>query len=146
MQTVCRYAKLLIFNTFDYKYRQNLVLKITNSDKSQTPQFRETAVSRCLFLNFASSYFSFYFHFFTEKCFNCYFCSNNCHFSFSEKCSSMNSFGSSNKYLPHQLFTALPLKTKPPIPQVESTNSHLSSIFTAFQAWFGLLIFPPLYP
>ena len=36
--------KLRIFNTFDYKYRQNLVSKITNSDKSQTPQFRETAV------------------------------------------------------------------------------------------------------
>jgi hypothetical protein len=33
-----------IFNTFDYKYRQNLVSKMTNSDKSQTPQFRETAV------------------------------------------------------------------------------------------------------
>ncbi len=42
--TCRRFTKLRIFNTFDYKYRQNLVSKITNSDKSQTPQFRETAV------------------------------------------------------------------------------------------------------
>ena len=45
-RTTCRrFTKLRIFNTFDYKYKQNLVSKITNSDKSQTPQFRETAVS-----------------------------------------------------------------------------------------------------
>ena len=55
-----------IFNTFDYKYRQNLVSKSTNSDKSQTPQFRETAVSGCrsyfiwfsvLFVYFSMFYF-----------------------------------------------------------------------------------------
>ena len=48
LQTPCRrFTKLRIFNTFVYKYRQNLVSKITNSDKSQTPQFRETAVGGC---------------------------------------------------------------------------------------------------
>ena len=48
--TTCRrFTKLRIFNTFDYKYRQNLVSKIINSDKSQTPQFRETAVSGSAF-------------------------------------------------------------------------------------------------
>ena len=45
--TCRRFTKLRIFNTVDYKYRQNLVSKITNSDKSQTPQFRETAVGGC---------------------------------------------------------------------------------------------------
>ena len=47
--TCRRFTKLRIFNTFDYKYRQNLVSKTTNSDKSQTPQFRETAVGRSVF-------------------------------------------------------------------------------------------------
>jgi hypothetical protein len=47
--TCRRFTKLRIFNTFDYKYRQNLDSKITNSDKSQTPQFRETAVGGCVF-------------------------------------------------------------------------------------------------
>ena len=47
--TFCGFMKLRIFNTFDYKYRQNLVSKTTNSDKSQTPQFRETAVGRSVF-------------------------------------------------------------------------------------------------
>ena len=47
-----RFTKLRIFNTFDYKYRQNLVSKITNSDKSQTPQFRETAVSGRIYFHF----------------------------------------------------------------------------------------------
>ena len=47
-----RFTKLRIFNTFVYKYKQNLVSKISNSDKSQTPQFRETAVSRrCYFVD-----------------------------------------------------------------------------------------------
>ena len=47
LHTTCRrFTKLRIFNTFDYKYRQNLVSKIANSDKSQTQQFRETAVSK----------------------------------------------------------------------------------------------------
>ena len=46
--TTCRrFTKLRIFNTFVNKYRQNLVSKSTNSDKSQTPQFRETAVGGC---------------------------------------------------------------------------------------------------
>ena len=55
--------EVAIFNTFVYKYRQNLVSKITNSDKSQAPQFRETAVGRCLF--FLRFIFGFYsaFHF-----------------------------------------------------------------------------------
>jgi hypothetical protein len=35
---------LQIFNIIDYSYRQNLVSKITNSDKSQTLQFSETTV------------------------------------------------------------------------------------------------------
>ena len=47
--TCRRFTKLRIFNTFDYKYTQNLVSKNTNSDKSQTPQFRETAVGSCFF-------------------------------------------------------------------------------------------------
>ena len=48
MYTTCRrFTKLRIFNTFVNKYRQNLVSKSTNSDKSQTPQFRETAVGGC---------------------------------------------------------------------------------------------------
>ena len=36
-----------------FKLAQSLVLKITNSDKSQTPQFRETAVVRSLFYLFS---------------------------------------------------------------------------------------------
>jgi hypothetical protein len=48
--TCRRFTKLRIFNTIDYKYRQNLVSKISNSDKSQTPQFRETAVARGFYL------------------------------------------------------------------------------------------------
>ena len=48
LPTTCRrFTKLRIFNTFVNKYRQNLVSKSTNSDKSQTPQFRETAVGGC---------------------------------------------------------------------------------------------------
>ena len=47
--TCRRFTKLRIFNTFDYKYKQNLVSKITNSDKSQAPQFHETAVGRSAF-------------------------------------------------------------------------------------------------
>ncbi len=64
--TCRRFTKLRIFNTFDYKYRQNLVSKITNSDKSPTPQFRETAVgSSFLFLvKMKSHNFYFYFLFF----------------------------------------------------------------------------------
>ncbi len=41
--------KLLIFNTHTHKYRENLISKIRNSDKSQAPQFRETAVGRYFF-------------------------------------------------------------------------------------------------
>ena len=61
--TCRRFTKLRIFNTFDYKYRQNLVSKITNSDKSQAPQFRETAVSGCrsYFARF-SVFIRFFFH------------------------------------------------------------------------------------
>ena len=47
--TCRRFMKLRIFNTFVYKYKQNLVSKITNSDKSQAPQFHETAVGRSAF-------------------------------------------------------------------------------------------------
>ena len=43
-QSVHRFKKLRIFNTLFYKYRQNIVSKITNSNKSQAPQFREMAV------------------------------------------------------------------------------------------------------
>ena len=49
LPTFRRFTKLRIFNTFVYKYKQILVSKITNSDKSQAPQFRETAVSGCPF-------------------------------------------------------------------------------------------------
>ncbi|POS01489.1 hypothetical protein Q361_11074 [Flavobacterium croceum DSM 17960] len=41
--------KLLIFNTYTHKYRENLISKITNSDKSQAPQFSKTAVGRYFF-------------------------------------------------------------------------------------------------
>ena len=42
--TCRRFTKLRIFNTFVYRHRQNLVSKITNSDKSKTPQFREASM------------------------------------------------------------------------------------------------------
>ena len=51
------------FQHFRLQKKQNLVSKITNSDKSKTPQFRQQAISGCFFIVVSYIHILIAFHF-----------------------------------------------------------------------------------